>query len=111
VSAKIIKFKPRPTPASYKRPAPPKKKAAPRLTESVRALRALQHETDVFESCMLWLGQIAQRGVDPRALEAMIDDVFDDYFDNLDASVEMIEEFAAAWRRRMMRGKKPRPVR
>ncbi len=106
----IIKFKPRPIPPTYKRPAPPKRKAAPRLTPSVRALRELTRETETFACSMLWIGQIAKRGIDPRALADLFDDLFEDYLDNMDITSELIHEFSRAWRARIARGKKPRLV-
>jgi hypothetical protein len=111
VSAKIIKFVARLVKPPCRRPAPPKRKAAPRLSPSIRALRDLTRETETFACSMLWIGRIAQRGIDPRALAALFDEFFDDYLDNMDITIEMLHEFSRAWRARMARGKKPRPVR
>ncbi len=106
----VIKFKPRPIPATYKPPPPLKRKAAPRLSPSVRALRDLTRETETFACSMMWLGQIAKRGIDPRALADLFDDLFEDYLDNMNITSELIHEFSRAWRARTARGKKPRPV-
>ena len=107
MSAKIIKFV-RPPIARPCRPPSPKRKAAPRLSPSIRALRDLDRETEHFACQMLWLGRTAKSGIDPRALAALFDEFLEDYLDNMEITLELLHEFARAWRARKARGKKPR---
>jgi hypothetical protein len=73
-------------------------------------VRDLTRETEVFACSMLWLGRIAQRGIDPRALASLFDELFEDYLDNMDITVEMVAEFSRVWRARKARGRKPWPA-
>lgn len=108
MTAQIIKFAPKP--AKVAKPAP-KRRRAPRLSPSIRALRTLDQDASSLACWMLWVGDLAKRGSDPRALASLIDEFVEDYLDNIDLSARFIADFAEAWKRRQARGQKPRPVR
>jgi hypothetical protein len=104
MTAEVIKF------IKSARAPKPRRDPRPRLSPSIRALREVQQESDELLTLLLYVGLVAVRGHDPRALAILVDDFMEDYLDNLGPAMELMASFAEAWLRREARRHKLRPV-
>lgn len=88
---------------------PPKRER--RGVASRRARASLEKHAMTLESCLTWLAAISKANPDPRSVEALIDEHFEEFFDGDVAGVlEWLARFAEVWERRMIRKIKPRLV-